>query len=267
MTTSRPIIVAEDLRLVFESPQARVTALDGVSLSIGEGEFVAIVGPSGCGKTSLLRLLAGLIAPSAGSVRLRGELLSGPRPDIGFVFQQPTLMPWRTALDNVMLPLELRQTPLPERRRRAAELLAMVGLTGFERSRPRELSGGMQQRVALARALAYDPAVLLLDEPFGALDALTRERMNLELLRLWQEHRRTVALVTHSIQEAVFLADRVLVMCPRPGRICRAIDIPIARPRTLDDMSTAQFAALAHQVRMAIAVQEDVEERSHARAR
>ena len=263
MPDNNVILVADDLRLVFHSPQASVTALDGVSLEIAGGEFVAIVGPSGCGKTSLLRLMGGLIAPSAGAVRLRGEPLTGPRQDIGFVFQQPTLMPWRTAIDNVMLPLELRQSPLLERRRRAAELLHMVGLAGFEHNRPRELSGGMQQRVALARALAYDPAVLLLDEPFGALDALTRERMNLELLRLWQEHRRTVALVTHSIQEAVFLADRVLVMSPRPGRICRDIRIPLPRPRTLEDMSTAQFAALAHQVRMAISVQEE----AHAPAR
>ncbi len=257
------LLVADNVRLVFHTPLAAVTALDGVSLSIADGEFVAIVGPSGCGKTSLLRLLAGLIAPTSGSVLLRGETLGGPRPDIGFVFQQPTLMPWRTALDNVMLPLELRNTPLPQRRQRAVELLAMVGLAGFEQARPRELSGGMQQRVALARALAYDPAVLLLDEPFGALDALTRERMNLELLRLWQDHRRTVALVTHSIHEAVFLADRVLVMRPRPGRICRAVDIPITRPRTLDVMSTPQFAALAHQVRMAIADQEAATEANH----
>ena len=249
-------IIASDLRLVFGVSPAPIVALDGVSLEIADGEFVAIVGTSGCGKTSLLRLLGGLIAPSAGQVRFRGDILSGPRPEIGFVFQQPTLMPWRTALDNVMLPLEIRAMPAQDRQTRAQELLRMVGLAGFEGRRPRELSGGMQQRVALARALAFDPAVLLLDEPFGALDALTRERMNLELLKLWQEQRRTVILVTHSIQEAVFLADRVLVMSPRPGRICAALDVTLPRPRTLDVLSTAAFAALAHQVRLAIARQE-----------
>ncbi len=253
-------IVTSDLRLVFSTPRSSLVALDGVSLEVGESEFVAIVGPSGCGKTSLLRLLGGMIAPTSGSVWLRGSLLSGPRPDIGFVFQQPTLMPWRTARENVLLPLELRRMPDSDRRRRADDLLRLVGLAGFEHSRPRELSGGMQQRVALARALAYDPSVLLLDEPFGALDALTRERMNLELLRLWQERKRTVVLVTHSIQEAVFLADRVLVMSPRPGRIGRAIAVPLARPRTLEAMSTAEFAALTHRVRMAIAEQEAAHE-------
>jgi NitT/TauT family transport system ATP-binding protein len=250
------MLTARDLRLEFTSAHSRLLALDGVSLEIADGEFVAIVGPSGCGKTSLLRLLGGLLAPTAGDVCLRGEALRGPRPEIGLVFQQPTLMPWRTALDNVALPLELRAVAPAEREKRATELLRMVGLSGFETSRPRELSGGMQQRVALARALAHDPAVLLLDEPFGALDALTRERMNLELLRLWQAHRRTVVLVTHSIPEAVFLADRVLVMCPRPGRICREVVVTLPRPRALDALSTPQFAALAHQVRLAIASDE-----------
>jgi NitT/TauT family transport system ATP-binding protein len=256
MQNGQKAISASDLHLVFSAAPTPIVALDGVSLEIADGEFIAIVGPSGCGKTSLLRLLGGLIAPTTGQVRFRGDILSGPRPEIGFVFQQPTLLPWRTAIDNVMLPLEIRDMPAPERLPRARELMRMVGLAGFEGSRPRELSGGMQQRVALARALAFDPAVLLLDEPFGALDALTRERMNLELLKLWQEQRRTVLLVTHSIQEAVFLADRVLVMSPRPGRICYSIDVTLPRPRTLDVLSTAEFAALAHHVRMAITNQE-----------
>jgi NitT/TauT family transport system ATP-binding protein len=242
-----------DVRLAFATPRGHLLALDGVTLALSDGEFVAVVGPSGCGKTSLLRVLGGLIAPTAGEVLLRGERLSGPRPEIGLVFQQPTLMPWRTALDNVALPLELRGAAPAERRQRAAALLRRVGLAGFEHSRPRELSGGMQQRVALARALAHDPALLLLDEPFGALDALTRERLNLELLRLWQAQQRTVVLVTHSIQEAVFLADRVLVMTPRPGRICRQIVVTLPRPRGVEALSTPAFASLAHQVRRSIA--------------
>ena len=211
-------------------PPVRTQALDDVSLTVADGDFVAIVGPSGCGKTTFLRLLAGLALPSEGTVLFCGQPLTGPRPEIGFVFQQPTLMAWRTALENVALPLEIRNVPEAERQERAQDLLERVGLAGFEHERPRALSGGMQQRVAIARALAYDPAVLLLDEPFGALDALTRERLNMELLRLWQKQQRTVILVTHSIQEAVFLANRVLVMSPRPGRFCGEIEVTLPRP-------------------------------------
>lgn len=251
------LLVAEGVRHVFATATGRTVALDGASLSVRDGQFVAIVGPSGCGKTTLLRLLAGLVQPTEGSIRLRGQPLNGPRPEIGFVFQQPTLLPWRTALDNVALPLEIRNVIADDRRQRAQTLLEMVGLAGFETRRPRELSGGMQQRVAIARALAYDPAVMLMDEPFGALDALTREQMNLELLRLWREHRRTIVLVTHSISEAVFLADRVLVMSPRPGRIAAEVPIALPRPRSLGLMGTPEFGMLTHQVRRMIVLQEN----------
>lgn len=245
---------------VFDSRGGRTHALDGVSLSVQSGQFVSIVGPSGCGKTTLLRLMGGLLQPSDGEVCLHGRPLHEPRADIGFVFQQPTLLPWRTAIENVALPLEVRGLPLGLRNARARELLRLVGLAGAEQRRPRELSGGMQQRVAIARALAYDPPLLLMDEPFGALDALTRERMNLELLRLWHESKRTIIMVTHSIQEAVFLSDRVLVMSPRPGRICADIAMTMSRPRTLAMMAEPQFGALTLQVRLAIAgpEQEDV---------
>ena len=256
MTESSTSLMAKDVQLVFDASGSSTIALDGLSLTVGKGEFVAIVGPSGCGKTSLLRLLGGLVQPTRGHIQFGDDLLTGPRQEIGFVFQQPTLMPWRTAMGNVMLPMEIRDLPLQQRLSQARNLLHMVGLAGFEERWPRQLSGGMQQRVAIARALAFDPAVLLLDEPFGALDALTRERMNLELLRLWREHRRTAVLVTHSIQEAVFLADRVLVMCPRPGRICDEIAVTLPRPRHADMLSTPAFAALAHQVRVAITRQE-----------
>lgn len=255
MTTNVPL-QAHNLRHEFNTAGGSTLALDGASMAVGEGEFVSIVGPSGCGKTTLLRLLAGLLSPTQGQVTFRGQTLAGARQEIGFVFQQPMLLPWRSAIDNVALPLEVRGVAENERRQRAGALLGMVGLEGFEGRRPRELSGGMQQRVALARALAYDPAVLLMDEPFGALDALTREQMNLELLRLWRQKQRTVVLVTHSIQEAVFLADRVLVMSPRPGRIAVETPVSLPRPRTLDIMGSADFARLTHQVRTAITIRE-----------
>jgi NitT/TauT family transport system ATP-binding protein len=249
-------LVAQDVHHSFETTGGHILALAGISLSIRNGEFVAVVGPSGCGKTTLLRLLAGLLRPTRGNILFRGQPLNGPRPEIGFVFQQPTLLPWRSALDNVGLPLEIRHVARDERHRRAQTLLDMVGLAGFEARQPRELSGGMQQRVAIARALAYDPAIMLMDEPFGALDALTREQMNLELLRLWREHRRTVVLVTHSISEAVFLADRVLVLTHRPGHIAAEVVVSLPRPRTLGMMGTPEFAMISHQVRRAISVQE-----------
>jgi NitT/TauT family transport system ATP-binding protein len=250
----QPALQAERLRHVYRSGQGELLALDGVGLSVGQGEFVAIVGPSGCGKSTLLRILGGLLVPTEGQVHLGGGLLSSPRRQVGYVFQKVSLMPWRTALRNVMLPLEVAGLPRLQARRaqRAQDLLALVGLAGFEQVYPRELSGGMAQRVAIARALVSEPEVLLLDEPFGSLDALNREQMNLELLRIWQARRVTAVLVTHDLQEAIFLADRVLVMSPRPGHMCAEVAVNLPRPRTLEVMYTEFFGALSRRVRDAI---------------
>ena len=242
---------ADGIRHVYHGGQGDLLALDGVSLAVGPGEFVAVVGPSGCGKSTLLRILGGLLAPTEGQVRLDGRPLAAPRRQIGYVFQNVNLMAWRTVLRNVTLPLEVAGVSLAQAQQRAGELLALVGLAGFESAYPRELSGGMAQRVAIARALVADPEVMLLDEPFGALDALTREQMNLELLRIWRARQVTVVLVTHNLQEAVFLADRVLVMRPRPGSICAEVAVDLPRPRTLEVMYTEFFGALSRRVREA----------------
>ena len=248
-----PILEAESLRMTFADPdRAAFLALDGMSLAVSEGEFLAVVGPSGCGKSTLLRLLAGLLQPISGNVCFRGQPLTAPRREIGFVFQRANLMPWRTALQNITLALEISRVPKAEIAARARDLVTLVGLDGFAGAYPRQLSGGMQQRVALARALIHEPSVLLLDEPFGSLDALTRERMNAELLRIWTVHQRTVVMVTHSISEAVFLADRVLVMSPRPGRVRAEFPVPLPRPRPLALTSEPEFMALARAVRAEI---------------
>ncbi|MER8071819.1 ABC transporter ATP-binding protein [Streptomyces sp. NPDC094034] len=221
----------EDVAVRFRTKKRDVTALQEVSLDIAMGEFVAIVGPSGCGKSTLLKLVAGLLKASSGTVRLQGERVDGPRHDIGYVFQRAALLEWRTARRNILLQAEMRRMPAEPARRRAAELIEMTGLSGFEDAYPHELSGGMQQRVALCRALLHEPPVLLMDEPFGALDALTREQMNMELNRIWRETGTTVLLVTHSISEAVYLADRVVVMSPRPGTITEIIDVGLEAER------------------------------------
>jgi NitT/TauT family transport system ATP-binding protein len=247
-----PILIAESLSAVFPNHNGGLQALERISLAVYPEEFVCIVGPSGCGKTTLLRLLAGLLRPAAGRVIFEGEVLAAPRRRIGFVFQKANLMPWRSVLGNVVLPLELRGVPPAEARRRAQALIDLVGLNGFETNRPRDLSGGMEQRVAIARALAPDPDVLLLDEPFGALDALTRERMGAELLRIWEARRKTVVMVTHSIPEALLLADRVVVLSPRPGRVRLTVENRLPRPRRMDMEYSAEFGALAAQIRAAI---------------
>ncbi|OGO49408.1 MAG: hypothetical protein A2W37_08015 [Chloroflexi bacterium RBG_16_63_12] len=247
-----PILVADHLTAVFPNHNGGLKALERVSLEVCPQEFVCVVGPSGCGKSTLLRLLAGLLRPTEGRVIFEGELLVAPRRRIGFVFQKANLMPWRTVLANVALPLELQSVELAEARRRAQELIELVGLSGFEQNLPRDLSGGMEQRVAIARALVHNPDVLLLDEPFGALDALTRERMGTELLRIWEARKKTVVMVTHSIPEALLLADRVLVLSPRPGQVRLALDVPLPRPRRMDMEYSAEFGALAAQVRRAI---------------
>jgi NitT/TauT family transport system ATP-binding protein len=226
-----------------------IEALVDINGAIAAGSFVTIVGPSGCGKSTLLRILAGLIKPSSGRVEIGGEVVTGPRKDIGMVFQSSILLPWRTVLDNVMLPAEILGIPRDKARARAQELLHMVRLDGFDDKYPQELSGGMQQRASIARALLHDPAILLMDEPFGALDAMTREQMNLELQSIWQASGKTVVLVTHSIPEAVFLGDQVLVMTPRPGRLATIIPVKLSRPRALDGMATPEFGRLTHEIR------------------
>lgn len=213
-------------------------ALADINFDVQRGEFISIVGPSGCGKTTLLNVLAGLISKTEGSAKVSGHEVSKPLPEIGMVFQAPTLLPWRTILENVLIPVEIQKRDKKEYRKIAQDLLHLVGLNGFEDKYPNELSGGMQQRAGICRALVHSPSVLLMDEPFGALDAMTREYMNLELLRIWKESNQTIALVTHSITEAVFLSDRVIVMSPRPGRIAEIISIDLPRPRTLDMMTS-----------------------------
>jgi NitT/TauT family transport system ATP-binding protein len=226
-------IALRNVSHVFDSRKSRLHALDGIDLEIRENEFVTLVGRSGCGKSTLLRIIAGLLSPTAGEVRLGGEQVCAPRRDVSFMFQRSALLPWRTVIENVMLPVDIFRLDRRTHRARAEELLALTGLEGFEDRRPHELSGGMQQRVALCRALVHNPSVLLMDEPFAALDALTREELSLELQRIWGEDRKTIVFVTHSIQEAALLADRIVVMSPRPGRLARVLEVDAARPRSL----------------------------------
>ncbi|HKO07754.1 MAG TPA: ABC transporter ATP-binding protein [Alphaproteobacteria bacterium] len=247
--TAGEMIAVKRLSKQYETSRGPVLALDDIDFSVAEGEFVAVVGPSGCGKSTLLKILAGLIAASQGGADLGGTAISGPRRDIGVVFQSPVLFPWRSVLDNVLLPVDVQRLGRERMRPRALELLALVGLEGFEHRYPWELSGGMQQRVAITRGLIHDPAMLLMDEPFGALDAMTRESMNLELQRIWLERRKTVLFITHSIAEAVFLADRVLVMTPRPGRIMDAVSVTLTRPRSLDMSASVEFGTLVRRIR------------------
>jgi NitT/TauT family transport system ATP-binding protein len=243
------VIAVKELSKRYSSRDGSVHALQEINFKVNEGEFIAVVGPSGCGKSTLLKILAGILPPSNGEVRLRGTPITGPRRDIGMVFQSPVLFPWRSVLDNVLLPVDVQRLGRDGHLKVAMDLLSLVGLDGFERRYPWELSGGMQQRVAITRALIHDPAMLLMDEPFGALDAMTREQMNLELQRIWLERRKTVIFITHSIPEAVFLADRVLVMTPRPGCIMDDVQVKIPRPRALEAMNFPEFAPYVHSIR------------------
>jgi NitT/TauT family transport system ATP-binding protein len=247
--TARDVIAVRRLSQRYGDGAEAIVALQDIDFAVAEGEFISIVGPSGCGKSTLLKILAGLLPASQGEAVLNGTPIEGPRKDIGMVFQTPVLFPWRSVLGNVLLPADVQRLGREEMTKRAMELLALVGLTGFERRYPWELSGGMQQRVALVRALIHDPALLLMDEPFGALDALTRETMNVELQRIWMERRKTVLFVTHSTTEAVFLADRVLVMTARPGRIGDMLEVKLPRPRSLDVMSTEAFGVHTRRIR------------------
>jgi len=249
MARAADVISVKGLRKEYGTPRGTVLALDRIDFTVGEGEFVAIVGPSGCGKSTLLKILAGLLPATGGEVRLRSVSITGPRRDIGVVFQSPVLFPWRTVLDNVLLPVDVQRLGREDNRSRALDLLALVGLHGFEHRYPWELSGGMQQRVAITRGLIHNPAMLLMDEPFGALDAMTREGLNLELQRIWLERRETVVFITHSIAEAVFLADRVLIMTPRPGHIAEEVAVAIPRPRALDVMAAPEFGGIVRRIR------------------
>ena len=227
------MIVLDDVGQVFDGRSGPVQALTGIDLEVGENEFVAVIGRSGCGKSTLLRLIAGLLPPTQGRIVVGGTPVTKPRRDVSFMFQRPALLPWRSVLANVMLPIEIFGLERGPYRDRAHELLELVGLRGFEKRLPHELSGGMQQRVSLCRSLIHAPAVMLMDEPFSALDALTREELSEELQRIQLEQARTTVLVTHSVEEAAMLADRVVVLSPRPGRIRKIVDVSLARPRAL----------------------------------
>ncbi len=242
------LIRLDGVGMTYATTSGPVEALRDIDLTVGRGELVAVVGPSGCGKSTLLRIIAGLRPPSRGRVEVDGRPVVRPIPSVGMVFQAPVLLKWRTIEDNVLLPAELSRLDPRDYRARAAQLLRLVGLAEFAQKLPRELSGGMQQRASLCRALLLDPPLLLMDEPFGALDAMTRDEMNLELLRVWGqgsgEERKTIVFVTHSIPEAVFLADRVIVMTSRPGRLGRVFDVPLPRPRTAASRARPDFGAL-----------------------
>jgi NitT/TauT family transport system ATP-binding protein len=244
-----PILVVRDLSVTFPDSNGGLHALGGISFEICPREFVAVLGPSGSGKSTLLRILAGLLEPTSGSFTFAG---GGQQPRIGMVFQQANLMPWRTAIENILLPLEVERMDPGAARLKAQELIDLVGLQGFESAWPRDLSGGMAQRVAIARALIHDPDILLLDEPFGSLDALTRERMWGELSKIWQRRQKTVIMVTHSITESLFLADRVLVLTQRPGRVKLDFSVDLPRPRSDEMRYTAHFVKLARKLKEAI---------------
>jgi NitT/TauT family transport system ATP-binding protein len=246
----RTLIRIENVEKRFTTHSSEVvSALANVNLDIKENEFVSVVGPSGCGKTTLLRILAGLASVTSGVVNFDGDILRGPRPDVGIVFQQALLLPWNTVLDNVLLSPHLQKDRSEASRQRAERWLAFMGLADFTNKYPFELSGGMQQRVAICRALMREPKVLLMDEPFGALDAMTREALNVELMRVCSEEKKTVLFITHSIPEAVLLGDRVVVMSPRPGRISEIIEVDIERPRSLKTMADRRFGETCDRIR------------------
>jgi NitT/TauT family transport system ATP-binding protein len=263
MLNGPKFVEVSDLVRVFPTPERPVRALEGVSFDVRRGEFLSIVGPSGCGKSTLVMLIAGLLRPTSGVITVDGRAVDRPQTNLGIVFQNAVLLAWRTALDNVLLQLEMRGFDPWKYREGALELLRTVGLEGFERRLPHELSGGMRQRVAICRALIHDPPLLLMDEPFGALDALTRDQMTLDIQGICARGGKTVVFITHSITEAVFLSDRVIVMTPRPGRIDSVVEVELPRPRRLAVREHPAFAGYARGIRdrfMAQGVLRDIEE-------
>jgi len=248
------VIEVDNVGMVYRAASGPVEALRGISLTVADGEFIALVGPSGCGKSTLMRIIAGLRPASSGRVTVNGKPVTGPLSTVGMVFQSAVLLKWRSVLDNVLLPAELSGLDPRRYRERALELLALVGLADFAQQRPGELSGGMQQRASMCRALILDPPILLMDEPFGALDAMTRDEMNLELLRIWGQggapagQRKTIVFVTHSIPEAAFLADRIVVLSPRPGRVTSVHTVAIARPRGVQTRADPELGRLTLQI-------------------
>jgi len=246
--STTPDIKLTGVSKTYRSHDGDVASLRPLDFHINSGEFFVVVGPSGCGKSTLLKMISGLLPPSDGEIFVEGEQVTKPHGNVGIVFQNPLLLPWRNILDNVMLPIDMKRLPREEYLPRAKALLKLVGLEGFEHYHPRQLSGGMRQRVNLARALAIDPDILLMDEPFAALDAQTREIMQTELLRIWERGQKTVLFVTHQIDEAVFLSDRVLVFARRPGRLQAEIKIPLPRPRHLDIKRTPEFVAMVDRI-------------------
>jgi NitT/TauT family transport system ATP-binding protein len=244
------VVTLRDITKIYDTATGgTVHALSKINLEVRSGEFVSVLGASGCGKTTLLRIIGGLEDGYAGEMELRGRTGSGSRQDVGIVFQDANLLPWRSILQNVLLPAQVLRLDKDKSLARARELLELVDLKGFEDKYPFELSGGMRQRVSIARALIHDPSILLMDEPFGALDALTREVMNEEVLKIWDRTKKTVFMITHSISEAVFMSDRVVVMSPRPGRVIAEVDIPLPRPRKLDMLSEERFGVLTKELR------------------
>ncbi len=248
-----PLIAVQDVLKVFKSGAKSIHALDRISFEVDEGSFLSIVGPSGCGKSTLLKIISGLLPATSGSVYVNNQEVAGPLENVGMVFQSPVLLKWKNVLGNIMLPVEFAKLDRARHLERARSLIQLVALQGFEEMPPYELSGGMQQRVSLCRALVTDPQMLLMDEPFGALDAMTRDELDLELLRIWEERKKTVLFVTHNIQEAVFLSDYVVVMSARPGRVLQKLKIDLTRPRSIEIMSSGRFGEYTLQIRAMLA--------------
>jgi NitT/TauT family transport system ATP-binding protein len=257
LQAARPVIEIKAVSKTYRTRDGEIPSLRPIDFSIADGEFLVVVGPSGCGKTTLLKMIAGLLPPSTGEIVIEGRTITKPHGDVGIVFQTAMLLPWRTVFRNVMMPAEVKGLPRETHEQRAQALLKMVGLAGFEQKYPWQLSGGMQQRASICRALVHDPKIVLMDEPFGALDAMTRERMNVELQRIQRETRKTVLLITHSIPEAVFLADRILVMTDRPGSIAAVYNVPLQRPRSLDVLADPVFIELSQTIRKHFNAQTD----------
>lgn len=244
------VLQARNVRVTYRSARGDIMALDELSASIGKGEFISVLGPSGCGKSTLLRLISGLMPPTQGEILLDGTPVVGPRRDVGIVFQQPTLLPWQSVLENTLLPVRTLKIDLQQGTADALALLRLVGLENFAKHYPNELSGGMQQRVSIARSLVHKPSLLLMDEPFAALDAMTREYMSKELQRIWMATNQSVVFITHSIPEAVFLSDRILVLSARPGRLVQDIQVDLPRPRTTETLATPEFGAYTNSLRL-----------------